>query len=182
MTLAQAMTIPESIREKTLQRLLERSRPVESGCREWIGYILPTGYGQIYVAPDICRAHRVMYAIVHGPIPEGAVVMHSCDNRKCVEPSHLSLGTIYLNGQDAKAKGRCKYQKVTHCKNGHEFNAENTRINPIDGRRACKRCQRICIRKKAGWPEWAWDLPPTPLGQRPFANADEPTSDREVKP
>lgn len=166
MTLAQALTIDQSLHAGTLQRLLDRSRTVDSGCREWLGYLMPTGYGEISVACVSIRIHRVMYAIAHGPIPEGAVVMHSCDNRKCIEPAHLSLGTIYSNGQDAKAKGRCKYQKITHCANGHPLSGDNVRATKQGGR-ACKTCQRAAQRRASGWPEERWFDPPGNKVYRP---------------
>ena len=51
-------------------------------------------------------AHRYSYEIHHGPIPDGMVVMHSCDNRACVNPEHLSLGTYKENTAQMTERGR----------------------------------------------------------------------------
>jgi hypothetical protein len=52
------------------------------------------------------HVHRVMYALVNGPIPPGKMVRHSCDNPPCCNPEHLLLGTAKDNAQDALSRGR----------------------------------------------------------------------------
>jgi hypothetical protein len=77
-----------------------------SGCWEWQRAILKTGYGFYTKDNRKWRAHRYSYTINIGPIPAGLDVMHSCDNRKCVNPAHLSVGTRLQNMRDALARGR----------------------------------------------------------------------------
>lgn len=55
--------------------------------------------------------HRVMWEHLNGPVPPGLVVMHTCDNRACCNPDHLTLGTQADNVRDMMAKGRSRYAK-----------------------------------------------------------------------
>jgi hypothetical protein len=78
------------------------------GCWPWVGAVTKTGYGQLHTAsykPPI-KAHRLAWQLAFGPIPQGMLVCHTCDNRLCCRPSHLFLGTIQDNADDMVAKGR----------------------------------------------------------------------------
>lgn len=81
---------------------------VENGCWEWIAATMGKGYGFIKIPKTRKQigAHRLSYLIHQGDIPEGMLVCHTCDNVKCVKPSHLFLGTQSDNLQDMKNKDR----------------------------------------------------------------------------
>lgn len=79
-------------------------------CWNWTAGLLATGYGQFGGGSGTSgknwRAHRLAYAMTNGPIPAGQVVMHTCDNRRCVNPAHLELGTQKQNLVDMALRGR----------------------------------------------------------------------------
>jgi hypothetical protein len=82
----------------------------EDECWIWVGSSKnkKSGYGSFWdnETKRSLLAHRVSYLLFVGLIPQGKLVMHSCDNQKCVNPKHLSLGTHKLNGEDKAIKGR----------------------------------------------------------------------------
>ena len=75
-------------------------------CWYWRGSVARHGYGGFQVNGRKERAHRVSWTLHFGSIPEGRHVLHHCDNRSCVRPSHLFLGDEFDNMRDAKKKGR----------------------------------------------------------------------------
>lgn len=81
----------------------------ETGCHTWKGHRRPTGYGMMAVAPgEMKLAHRVAWELANGPIPEGMLVRHKCDNRACCNPEHLALGTYLDNARDRIERKRTK--------------------------------------------------------------------------
>ncbi|MBN3757204.1 HNH endonuclease [Paraburkholderia sp. Tr-20389] len=74
-------------------------------CWEWTAS-RRNGYGQMGLDGRVEYAHRISYQMVNGAIPPGLVVRHSCDNRGCVNPAHLEIGTLEENNQDAIDRNR----------------------------------------------------------------------------
>lgn len=100
------------------------------GCWEWSGNRFPNGYGKLGTGPTTAvQAHRLSYWLHFGAPPADLMVCHRCDNRSCVNPSHLFLGTGSDNMRDCSRKGRLRLNprglKVAH---------ERSRSNPL-----CKR-------------------------------------------
>lgn len=116
-----------------------RDRVVESetGCLVWQGSLDRYGYGQWswgYSHLGTSKAHRVVYELERGPIPEGLQIDHLCRNCACVNPDHLEPVT---NAENQRRAALAR----THCKHGHEFSPENT-FRQANGARGCIKCRR----------------------------------------
>ena len=75
-------------------------------CWPWTLKPISVGYGRLTWKRRTIRAHRLSWIVNFGPIPRGKCVLHSCDNRRCVNPNHLFLGDPTSNMKDRDAKGR----------------------------------------------------------------------------
>ena len=110
---------------------------LSDGCWEWTA-ATSKGYGHLSVKGRRMRAHRFAWMLSHGLMLTGLRVLHKCDNRPCVRPSHLYLGTDADNARDAVVRGRNANARKTHCPHGHPYSGENL-ARTTRGRR-CRAC------------------------------------------
>jgi HNH endonuclease len=130
-------------------------RPELGPCWVWTGGMHNAGYGYLSACGSKVLAHRFVYELVVGPIPEGLDIDHECHNgsgclggtscphRMCVNPMHLAPATRSANVLRGVGSPATNARK-THCKRGHEFTPENIYTHP--GRPNHRECA-ICMRE-----------------------------------
>jgi hypothetical protein len=130
--------------EDRFWRYVEKRRPDE--CWFWTGYKDRGGYGVIHIGSRLYLVHRMSWVIHFGAIPSGFCVCHNCpggDQRLCVNPIHLWLGTVSENNADCVRKGRAACGE----KNGRHTQPESTCRGERSGRAKLTEADVLEIRR-----------------------------------
>lgn len=122
-----------------------------SGCWLWNGTWFESGRGQfptgMYEWRKVRIAHRVVYEVINGPVPDGLVLDHLCRVPCCVNPQHLEPVTQAVNTQRGSiSRGGVNRNRRTHCKAGHPY-SEFRYITPAGRRGYCKACRRVALKQ-----------------------------------
>lgn len=124
---------------------------IDGDCWKWTGAISTNGYGSFFNGIKTVRAHRYSFEIFIGSIPKKKVIMHLCNNKKCVNPFHLLHGSQLENVEAAIREGifvptaRKSTPRKKVCKYGHDLTKAGSLYqypNPAKGR-VCMECRKI---------------------------------------
>jgi hypothetical protein len=118
-------------------------------CWTWTGSVDGNGYGKFVMGGRKETAHRAMWILLRGEIPEGMCVCHHCDNRVCVNPAHMFVGTHSDNMADMAAKGRgVGRRRITNFTNA---DAERLRVEFAGGVATSDLARKYAISHGYAW-------------------------------
>lgn len=135
---------PPTLEERLWRRVdMNGPRPIHrpdlGPCWLWMGARTVKGYGVF----NNTTAHRIAFILLHGPVPDTLEIDHLCRNKLCVRDDHLEAVTPAENSRRVPREARNLWQdRVTHCPQGHAYDAKNTRYGQ-NGARRCAECYRI---------------------------------------
>lgn len=146
------------------ERILNKAVAGPGACLIWTGRVDRDNYGMTQVDNKTLRTHRVIYALLVGPLDSSTFIDHACHNqdracpggrdclhRRCLNPYHLDKASNRENLLRSTRSIAGANARKTHCKRGHAFDDENTYVMANGGRycRACAR-ERYAARQRAG--------------------------------
>jgi len=130
------------------ERFLSKIKKSDNGCWEWIGASRgKCGYGSFSVNSKVFSSHRISYELFVEEIPKGLLVCHKCDNKLCVNPDHLFLGTQSDNMKDAYKKGRLFIPTFFMFKNG-KINNKSARRGATTTNKIARKIKKELKRKE----------------------------------
>lgn len=140
-------------------------------CWLWTGAKKGRGYGAAYVNGKTTIAHRAVYELMKGPIPDGMTLDHLCRNRGCVNPAHLEPVTNKENILRGISFSAINARK-TACDYGHAFTPANTYMGPSG--RECRTCRaaRVPLRPWAPKLKKIRQRTPCPACARPVGTTN----------
>lgn len=128
------------------RRLRENTLP-QGDCLIWRGKLY-RGYPRMgFGHGKTKRGNRAVWEHFRGPIPDGFMVCHTCDEPRCLNIAHLFLGTAKDNAGDMVRKGRHHEQTVTHCPHGHPYVPANTYVKKLRSGRFQRHCRECAMRR-----------------------------------
>lgn len=143
-----AKILKRAAREANIADIMENTERV-GDCIMWLGLVLRkpneaySNYPIIRHRNKQWKGNRLVWTLLHGPIPKGVCILHKCDQPRCINPDHLWAGTLKDNIRDAVKKKRHSESRKTHCKRGHILGGDNLQLpRRKDGRvyRSCRTC------------------------------------------